>query len=196
MYRENRKSINAQVGCRHKCVYCTPSFQRQAKRQKNRCWECYFFNPHFHSERLLKAPPKTKGDEFVFFPSMGDPAFANSDDIEAMIAYAREYPNTKFLMQTKAPAFLYDHDFPTNIILGITLETDKKDFDTPSLYKTYGQISSALEPASRAREFVCAQPQNRIVTIEPILQFDLNEFVVIIRSINPQVVYVGYDNHN
>jgi len=99
-------------------------------------------------------------------------------------------------MQTKAPAFLYDHDFPTNIILGITLETDKKDFDTPSLYKTYGQISSALEPASRAREFVCAQPQNRIVTIEPILQFDLNEFVVIIRSINPQVVYIGYDNHN
>ena len=99
MYEENRRSLNAYVGCKFNCVYCKPSFQRQMKRQKNRCRLCYDYAPHFHSERLLKPPPKTVGDQFIFFPSSADLAFATLFEMCDMIEYAKKYSDRQFLMQ-------------------------------------------------------------------------------------------------
>jgi len=197
MYRENRKSINAFVGCRHGCVYCKPSFQRQAKRQRKNCQLCYRFEPHFHEERLLKAPPKTEKDEFIFFPSMGDPAFCQPEEFKAMLNYARKYGDRRFLIQTKAPEFLkyYDHQFPENVILGVTLETNLSYFQTPSNYHDYESMSKAPIPVNRAIDFHAVNHKPKFVIVEPILDFNHIHFCNVIRAINPEVVYVGYDNH-
>lgn len=198
MYPENRKSINAFVGCNHGCIYCVPSFQRQAKRQRKNCELCYRFEPHFHKERLLKAPPKTEKDDFIFFPSMGDPAFCQPGEFKAMLSYARKYGDRRFLIQTKAPQFFryYDDEFPQNVILGVTLETNLSYFQTPSEFHTYESISKAPIPMSRAIDFHAVSHKLQFVIIEPILDFHYMTLQKWIRAIKPKVVYVGYDNHD
>jgi len=195
MYKENRKSINAFVGCKHGCVYCRPSFQRQAKRQKKRCTKCYEYTPHFHPERLLKAPPKTRPGEFIFFPSMGDLAFADEDVVKAHIEYARKYSDRTFLVQTKNPIRFFGlYKWPENVILAVTAETDREVFETPSRYKTYGEISQAPLPCWRLCYFAAFHHPRKFITVEPILDFS-PFFVRLIRLCKPEVVYVGYDNH-
>lgn len=197
MYHENRKSINAFIGCLHECIYCKPSFQRQAKRQKQRCLECYTFKPHFHWKRLTHAPPKTSGDEFLFFPSMGDPCFAMRDYFSAMLNYADRYLGRTFWIQTKNPTFLQGYNFPPNVILAITMETDKAFFyNNPSQYCGYNQVSKAPAPYYRYINFKKVNHPRKAVVVEPILSFELGKFVSWIADIKPQIVYVGYDNHN
>jgi hypothetical protein len=38
--------------------------------------------------------------------------------------------------------------------------------------------------------------KNKIVSIEPIMDFDLETFAEWVRNINPVMVHVGYDNYN
>lgn len=192
MYRENAKSLNPFVGCHHGCVYCKPSFQLLAKRMK--CEQCKKFEPHFHPKRLDKTPPKTKEDEFIFFPSMGDIAFASSEYFDRMLSYAGKYPDRSFLIQSKNPACFEGHKFTDNVILGITLETDKRIYHTPSLYTTYVRISKAPTPIFRFVDFKGLKHTHKIVTIEPILDFSetLKKWIF---QIDPETVYIGYDNH-
>ena len=150
MYEENRKSINALVGCKFHCVYCVPSFQRQMKRQ--RCPRCKLYEPHPHLDRLLKPPPKTFGKDFILFPSSADPCFAKLNKFKQMMDYAEQYPDRTFLTQSKNPEYFYRYEyeygkFPENVILGTTFETDRLAFDTPSKYHFYTEISKA--PPSR-----------------------------------------------
>lgn len=185
------------VGCKFNCVYCKPSFQRQMKRQRKNCKLCYEYIPHFHPERLLKTPPKTTDNEFVFFPSSGDPSFIVYCELVMMIKYMKKYPDTTFLIQTKDPLNIFHRiKFPDNAILGITLETDRSKYDTPSIFKTYRRISGAPIPIWRITDFRDVKHEWKSVTIEPILQFNKKVLSAWIYRINPLFVYVGYDNHN
>ena len=186
------------VGCNFDCVYCRPSFQRQMKRQKQRCLKCYEYTPHFHPERLLKAPPKTQGKEFVFFPSSGDPSFLTAHQLTLCNIYMKQYPETTFLIQTKNPEKFHRIKLPDNAILGITLETDLRLYHTPSLFKTYKRISKAPIPYYRIGDFWDVKHKRKAVTIEPILQFKTphSSLVPWIYRVDPEFVYVGYDNHN
>lgn len=197
MYTENRKSINAFVGCDFGCVYCVPSFQRQMKRQKNRCKLCYAYMPHFHPKRLLKSPPKTRDDEFIFFPSSGDLSWASNFVIEKHISYARKYPDRDFLIQSKNPSFFSKHKWSNNVILGTTLETNSIIFpDTPSIYHWYASISKAPNPSNRVKWLSGVNHKRKAVTVEPILSFVHNIMIDDIVFLNPEFIYVGYDNHN
>ncbi|ADB57973.1 DUF5131 family protein [Archaeoglobus profundus] len=189
---EGVKTWNPFVGCRFGCVYCKPSFQRQAKRQKRRCELCYRYEPHFHPERLNKVP-KAK---VVFACAYGDIAFAKVEWLEQILETIEKHDDKTFYLQTKDPrVFEALNDicgFPKNVLLGITLETNLDEFNTPSRFKKYEEISKAPKPEDR-----WITP-NLIdyVTIEPILDFDLETFVYWIRCLSPKFVYIGYDNHN
>ena len=201
MYEENRKSLNAFVGCEHGCIYCVPSFQRQAKRQRKNCLRCYSYTPHFHPERLLKTPPKTVGDEFIFFPSSGDLAFAKPNEVQAHVDYAKKYADRMFLVQSKNPMFFLDYEWPPNIILGTTIETTERYwFVEPGRFKSYAEISKAPYPDERLEIMLEVReefPDNQLViVIEPILTFSPNLFPEWIESVEPNFVYVGYDNHD
>lgn len=193
MYEENRKSKNAFVGCLHNCVYCKPSFQRQAKRFEGKGYD---FQPRYHPERLLKAPPRTEEGEFIFFPSMGDLAFATSIQIQAHIDYAQKYPDRTFLTQSKNPQWFHDYSFPENMILGATVETNMYGFDTPSEYHYYSDISLAPLPHLRLASMATLLHKRKALTIEPILQFRDYAFLDAIKKVNPELIWVGYDNHN
>lgn len=193
MYLENRRSLNAFVGCRHTCVYCLPSFQRQMKRQK--CPLCKTYEPHSHMERLLKAPPKTKEGEFIFFPSSGDLSWASSRVIEGHIDYAKRYSDRIFLIQSKDPRWFALYEFPNNVILGTTIETNQHHFFTQSKFTNYAQISKAPHPKFRFETMRRLIHPHLEVTIEPILNFVPSVLLDWIKLIKPKIIYVGYDNH-
>ena len=194
MYTQSRKSLNWFVGCEHNCVYCKPSFQAQMKRQLHNCKDCYAFTPHAHLDRLLKSPPKTNGEEFIFFPSSGDPAFASDEQWTKAIEYTEKYYDRTFLIQTKNPEVFQHLKFPDNVVLGITLETDRRLYYTPSLFKNYERISKAPIPFFRTFAFKDVKHKRKFVTIEPILQFS-SILLSWVFQINPEFVYVGYANH-
>lgn len=197
MYPENRKTLNWFVGCAHDCIYCKPSFQRQMKRQRKNCEKCYRYEPHAHLERLLKPPPKTEGDEFIFFPSSGDPVFATPKEFCSALKYAEKYSDRTFLIQSKNPACFFDYHFPKNVILGTTIETDRIFWlNNPSQFQHYNQISQAPYPTERLNIMLDVRHNPILITIEPILDFCLLAFVDWLKNIHPNIVYVGYDNHN
>jgi len=201
MYKQNRKSLNWFVGCRHDCVYCERSFQAQMKRQLHNCRKCYDFVPHAHLERLQKAPPKTEQGEFIFFPSSGDPAFASKEQWKKAISFVEKYSDRTFLIQSKDPQCFASFKFPNNVILGTTIETDKiRFYHSPSQYFSYGSISNAVLPSLRFEDMLALKHKRKFVTIEPVLLFTFENWEIHLvdwmKIINPEFVYIGYDNHN
>ena len=67
------KTWNPFKGCLFDCLYCRPSFQLQAKRQKHNCQECYEYKPHEHEERLNKIP----NAKIIFVAGNGDICFCD-----------------------------------------------------------------------------------------------------------------------
>lgn len=206
MYAQNVYFPDVFKGCKHDCVYCKPSFQRQAKRQKQRCLKCYTFEPHDHFERLKGRTPATKPGEFIFFPKGADLCFASTKEWEQIVHFIESNPQTTFLIQTKEPYCFnrYENpwtinegceprDFPPNVILGMTLETDRYNFSVEaSQYKSYPQISKAEYPIERIHAFQSFRHKRKEITIEPILQFT-EQFEWQIRKLKPEFVYIGYD---
>ena len=52
----NARTWNPFKGCEFDCTYCGPSFKKQAKRQKQRCDDCYHYRPHTYRERAMCCP--------------------------------------------------------------------------------------------------------------------------------------------
>ena len=189
MYKEAKKTWSPYVGCRHGCIYCIPSFQRQAKRQKNRCMSCYNFVPHFHPERLKKPLPKTERvNEFIFACDFGDVTFAKPEWMKLIIDRIEQLPDRTFLIQSKNPSCFSRYTFPKNVILGTTIETNRDELCL--------KISKAPPPSKRYEKMKQLVHKRKSVTVEPIMEFDLPVLVSWIKNINPEVVYVGYDNHS
>lgn len=195
MYSDSVKQWNVFVGCNFDCVYCRKSFQAQMKRQKpmidkngrkRGCQKCYDYEPHFHEERItnkyMKTLPNTSGDQFIWVGSSGDISFITIYNMMKILDKIKEYPQT-FFFQTKNPEFFHKFQFPENTMLGITLETDRY----------YPKISSAPVPYDRFYWFKNKDHPRKIITIEPILDFDFDIFLDWIKEINPERVYVGYD---
>ncbi len=183
---------NPAKGCNWNCSYCKSSFQRQAKRQKpvidkngkkRGCQDCYDYKPHFHHERLKQSLPNTVGDQFIFTISSGDIACMEEEWINQILDRIRELPHKTFFFQTKSPDCYYKYEFPDNLIIGITLETDK--------YESH--ITDAMEPWRRFRFFNDHPHPRKFVTIEPILQFTHWRFLKWLQEINPERIYIGYD---
>ncbi|WP_456478238.1 DUF5131 family protein [Geoglobus ahangari] len=182
---EGVKTWNPYVGCKFDCVYCKPSFQRQAKRRKKWCELCYRYKPHFHPERLNRVP----NAKVIFACAYGDIAYAKVEWVEQILDVIEQHENKTFYIQTKNPSVFELYYFPSNVMLGVTIETNLTEFNTPSKFKSYAEISKAPEPWVRALKYM------NYVTIEPILDFDF-EIVRWLRRIKPEFVYIGYDNHN
>jgi hypothetical protein len=159
--------------------------------------KCYDYEPHSHLERLLKPPPKPVDiKEFIFFPSSGDPTYANEKEWQTAIAYTEKYSNIMFLIQSKNPSCFFPYKFPNNVILGTTAETNLLSFNIKqSRFEFYSDISKAVYPIHRLNALRSLSHIRKFVTIEPILDFG-DCFVDLIKIVNPEFVYVGYDNHH
>jgi len=193
MFREVTTTYNPIVGCYHNCEYCWA--RRIAKRvgRKIKCPYCYNFIPHTHFSRRLVAK-----NRIVFVCDMGDLFGKWVDDIEIGTVFhlCRQSENTYYFL-TKNPSRYCllglgtkDTRFrlPKLSYLGATIETDIDDFSF--------QVSKAPPVSDRITAMQNLAYENKFVSIEPILQFNLERFVRAIKRIKPKFVYIGYDNYN
>jgi len=192
MYREAKPIPSFFVGCNFRCKYCQPSFQRQMKRRKHECLDCYNYIPHEHWERFRVRPPKTEKGEFLFLCDFGDVSFASHEFMLALIGYCYNYPDRTFLIQSKNPARFFKYRFPDNVILATTIETNDGSLITA--------ISKAPSPSTRCLAMVRLKHRRKAITVEPVMDFNglvmVSWLVDIASTINsPLIVYYGYDSH-
>lgn len=189
MYQLSAKQWNPFAGCKHYCTYCKSSFQAQLKRYaKKHCQECYKFKPHAHPERLDQSLPKTKFMQFIFTCANGDIAFCPTPYLEQITDRIRNESNKTFLIQSKNPKTFSRIEFPPNVILGTTIETNRDD-----LYKG---IAKAPSPSLRYADFKAVKHPLKMVTIEPVVDFDLDVILKWMKEINPCMIWLGYDSKN
>ena len=186
MYQLSVEQWNPFVGCQFNCFYCRPSFQAQAKRRLHDCRACYDYTPHEHPERLTADLPRTKYMQFIFTCASGDVTFCSTPYLERIVDRICREPNKTFLIQSKNPATFNRVVFPKNVILGSTIETNRD-----ALCQA---IAKAPPPSERFRDLLAVQHPLKMVTVEPVMDFDLDVMVDWITEINPVMVWLGYDS--
>lgn len=139
---------------------------------------------------LVEAELKTDlgSDKIIFVGSATDlfGEWVPESEIEEILDYCREFSNI-YLFQSKNPSRLGDflELLPENSVIGTTLETNRKY-----------NISKAPQPPERYRDFKALDWPRKMISIEPIMDFDLEEFVSWIKSIDPEFVSIGADSKN
>jgi len=175
---------NPVVGCLHYCSYC---WARRLVETKLKNVERYRdgFKPKLVEKELSRKFHK----KYVFAVDMGDlfGDWVPSEWILKVIEAIKNSPSSYFLFLTKNPKrYMEFLDlYPENIVLGATIETNR---DYP--------VSKAPKTTERY-EFMKKLPfKNKVVSIEPIMDFDPEIFVQLLIDIGPVLAHVGYDNYN
>jgi len=172
--------------CQHKCKYCYINSMKEKFPN---------IRERYSGEIRLLEKELNKGEgtgNIVFVQDMGD-LFANnvpSEFILKILEHLKKYPDNTYLFQTKNPKryLEFEDDFPSNVVLGVTIETN----DEGKIKK----ISKAPSIKDRQDYMQRVKFAKTFVTIEPIISFNLEEFVRIIRDINPDFVNIGADSKN
>lgn len=170
--------------CPHKCVYCFARKLAEKNHMEKYFGEIRLIEKEFHRQ--------FKEGEMVFVQDMSD-LFAErvpTEYIQKVFEHVKKFPKTTFLFLTKNPERYNDVGaLPSNAVYGATIESDKI---TP-------EISSAPGIWSRAFGLWKAKGvfNTRVmVSIEPVLDFNLDIFLTDLRIIQPEFVYLGIDNYN
>ncbi|MBL7077756.1 MAG: DUF5131 family protein [Kiritimatiellae bacterium] len=188
MYKLSVRSWNPFVGCGFDCTYCGPSFQQQAKRRKQDCQQCYEYKPHEHPERLDNSLPTTGFCQFIFTCDMGDISFCPDEHLERIVKRIRQESDRTFLIQSKAPAtFMRVKKWPRNVILGTTIETNRDDL--------CADVSTAPPPSKRFKDLLAVDHPVKMITLEPLMSFDVDILASWVEKIHPRMVWLGYQNH-
>jgi len=106
--------------------------------------------------------------------------------IKKILEYCRNFKNT-YLFQSKNPIRFKDflELLPKNSIIATTLETNRNLI-----------VSEAPEVSKRYNDFFSIEYPRKMVSIEPIIDFDLDVFLRWIERINPEFVSIGADSKN
>jgi len=182
MFAEVRMTWNPVVGCEHNCSYCYA--RNLALGRLSRLPQYQDFKPYLVKAELLSS----FRSGLIFVSDMGDlwGQWVPREWIEQVLAVVDRSPNATFMMLTKNPLRYMEfvRQFPPNVILGATIESNLP----------YPAITDAPDPGSRAWALACIPWDRKFVSIEPILDFDLNVLPQRIELVKPQFVYIGYDN--
>ena len=168
--------------CPHGCVYC--SIQDLQRR----------FDSLSYS-----GPLRLKEKEFdvqygsgkVIFVENCNDLFADGVPVEwidRILEHCDAWPKNEYIFQTKNPRRIEAGVwcFPPRCLIGTTVETNL-DNDLGGAPRRSGRLAAlaGLDP-----RFAC----KRFVTIEPIMDFDLDEFARMIISAKPDFVNIGADS--
>ncbi len=165
-------------GCAHGCSYCY-------------LWSTgYNMTPRIVEKELWGGFVTGKT---VFVGSTCDMwgSFMKSDWIRAVLMYLRHFDN-RYLFQSKCPGryfeFWADDLWPRKVIFGTTIETNR---DALVQTKAPVMIRRAIAMSSLG-------DVQRMVSIEPIMDFDLELMVSLVRMCKPTFVSIGADSkgHN
>ncbi len=159
------------------------------------CSYCYMKRFKQNDIRFDRKEFKTdlgKGN-FIFVGSSCD-MFAeaiSNDWITEVLDFCADKPN-RYLFQTKNPKRMYlefiEH-MPFDAVLGTTIETNR-------IYRQMGKTPHPVERAEHISHM--SDGWDTMVTIEPVMDFDLLELSGLIRDCNPKWVNIGADSqgHN
>lgn len=111
--------------------------------------------------------------------------------INKVIYQCQEYPGNKYLFQSKNPERFPFYPDIEKLVYGTTIETNRR-------YSCMGKKTVLPEQRSYRMHLLARAGRDTMVTIEPILDFDLNDLVELIRNAEPEWVNVGADSqgHN
>lgn len=126
--------------------------------------------------------------QFIFTVSNEDIAFCPTEYLKQIVQRIKESPEKTFLIQSKDPATFSRVTFPPNVILRTTIETNRD--------RLYEGISKAPLPSSRYRDFLRIEHPLKMVTIDPILDLDVDVMRKWMLEINPCMIWIGYDSKN
>jgi len=173
--------------CLHRCGFCyvpnkvAPWLQRMGNDK--------YYGMARIIESEFKVPLVVPEDYIIFVESCGDLMGSWIPDlwIFRVLERIREFPQTTFLLQSKNPARFCEFEIPDNCILGTTIETNRD----------YG-LTKAPQPKQR---FLAMKKmpitQEIMVSLEPIMEFDLVTLLAWMGVLRPKFVSVGADSgHN
>jgi len=180
MYKWITDSFNPIGGkCPHKCKYCyAQNFQFPSLKEK------YSGLPRLYENELKRNLGK---DKFWFVGSCFD---VWADDIPVSwisktLRHCSEYPENKYLFQTKNPERIYRYrvSLPEKSIIGTTVESNR----------WYKEMGNAPHPIVRASVLALKQIRmfETMLTIEPIMDFDIDFMVEMVKAVNPNWVNIG-----
>lgn len=159
--------------CCHNCTYC------YMKRWK--------LNPVHLNESMLN---QNLGNGRFIFVGSGTDMFAQnvpSEWIERVLCKCMGYDN-EYLFQSKNPERFYEFKFPYKSILCTTIESNRR----------YPEMGDAPSVESRVEwlEYASKSGWSTMITIEPIMDFDLDPLIDLIGRCNPIQVNIGADSKN
>lgn len=163
----------------------------------HQCSYCYVNNPRFGRPARYQGPLRLIEDEFKVKYGTGKTIFMeNCNDMFAedvpksmilkILSHCAEWPENTYVFQTKNPARYRDFlgCMPDNRILGCTIETNR-DMST---------ISQAPHPEKRASAMLLLGRERKFITIEPVLDFDVDDIAAWIGFIKPEFLNLGADS--
>lgn len=106
--------------------------------------------------------------------------------IHKVLRHCKEYEENSYVFQTKNPGRMFyvgKLRWPVNNIVGVTIESNRD----------YPEISLAPPPIKRARSMQLIRGR-KFLTIEPLLDFDVDILASWIVVINPEFVNIGADS--
>lgn len=165
----------------------------------HRCSYCYVNSFPFGRPARYKGPLRLIEKEFEVNYGSGKTIFIeNCNDLfavdvldefkEKIISHCKMWPDNTYVFQSKNPRLMARHYTfsPENTVFGTTIES--------SLY--YPEIMrQAPMPVSRVRGMKMLPPKARkFVTIEPIMDFDIDILASWMDQIRPEFVNIGADS--
>lgn len=170
---------------------------------QHRCQYCYVPDSMARLSGKYKGEPRLIKKELSTILGKGKTVFVGSHNdifgewilwewLKQIMEHCNEYPGNTYFWQTKNPGrFAYwqkEQLFPKNSIFCTTIETDR-DFPKLSYNLAFmvDRVNAMIELKGR-----------KSVTIEPIVDFDLDTIVRWIKQIKPEWVSIGADSkrHN
>jgi DNA repair photolyase len=174
--------------CPHQCSYC------YVDRLKNIGLKKYMEDP-FLDEKAFHDKLVVPEGFIVFVQSCGD-LFAYGIPetwIWRVLNYISKFSQTTFLLQTKNPERFFDFNIPQNCILGTTIETNRE-----GLYSTHARPIKeryfVFNMLNHDRDIEGNKIYRLMISLEPILKFDLSILSSWIKDIEPEFVSIGADS--
>lgn len=183
MFKSVQETWNAVTGCHHSCKYCYARILAEGRLKHLKRYMDGFHVVKLHESEFKR---KFRPDTLVFVVDMGDlfGKWVATEWISRVIDYTKLFPKTDFLFLTKNPWRYFQFTFPTNAILGTTIETNR-DYD----------VTRADPPATRYQALRRHPHPRKFVSIEPVMAFDLPILHRMIADIKPELVEIGVDNY-